>query len=272
MLSGSTTRGQGRQVASGAVRPAPSIKGLSAADVLTAWERGGRRNNGGRALALLAAACPQFDADALAGLAVGRRDAFLLDARALTLGPELVATARCPACSETLEFIAQTSDLRLPEDTLASEGEGTPYHWSRPGSQVTFRLPTAADLVAIGDLPTPAEAERALLARCVLTADLDGAAVSGAALPADIATEVAAAMVARDPQAEILLNLACPACGQSWQAPFDIAGFFWAEIAAYARRLLREVDTLARVYGWHEADILALSASRRQAYIEMIQG
>jgi hypothetical protein len=89
-------------------------------------------------------------------------------------------------------------------------------------------------------------------------------------LPNDLLAALAAEMAARDPQAEILLDLTCPACGTPWQALFDVAAFFWAEVAAEAKRLLREVDALARAYGWREADILALSPRRRQAYLELI--
>jgi hypothetical protein len=42
------------------------------------------------------------------------------------------------------------------------------------------------------------------------------------------------------------------------------------KIDMLARRLLREVDALARVYGWSEAAILALPATRRQAYLEIV--
>ena len=77
-------------------------------------------------------------------------------------------------------------------------------------------------------------------------------------------------MSARDPQAEVLLDLTCPACGASWQTVFDIAAYFWAELTAEAKRLLREVDALARAYGWREVDILALSPGRRQAYLELV--
>ena len=89
-------------------------------------------------------------------------------------------------------------------------------------------------------------------------------------LPDDLLAALADEMSARDPQAEVLLDLTCPACGSRWQALFDIAAFFWTELAAEAKRLLREVDALARAYGWREADILALSPQRRQAYLELV--
>jgi hypothetical protein len=43
----------------------------------------------------------------------------------------------------------------------------------------------------------------------------------------------------------------------------------WTELRAHARRLLREVDVLARAYGWTEPDVLALDERRRAAYLEL---
>ena len=77
-------------------------------------------------------------------------------------------------------------------------------------------------------------------------------------------------MAQADPQANIQLALGCPACGHSWLALFDIVGFFWREIDTWARRVLRDIHTLALAYGWSEAEILALSPWRRQFYLEMV--
>jgi hypothetical protein len=51
---------------------------------------------------------------------------------------------------------------------------------------------------------------------------------------------------------------------------FDIGEFFWTEIAVQAQRLLREIDALARAYGWTEREILSLPGQRRQAYLELV--
>jgi hypothetical protein len=85
------------------------------------------------------------------------------------------------------------------------------------------------------------------------------------AAQAAIATE----LLAIDPQAEMLFDFACPACGHAWQGVFEIATFLWKQIRARARRLLQEVDVLARTYGWREADILELSETRRRWYVQM---
>ena len=72
-----------------------------------------------------------------------------------------------------------------------------------------------------------------------------------------------------DPQSNLHIRLACPACGHRWQALFDIVSFLWAEINHWAERTLRAVHVLAGAYGWREADILAMSPTRRQMYLEM---
>jgi len=90
-------------------------------------------------------------------------------------------------------------------------------------------------------------------------------------LPADLQAEIGAAMAAADPQADLQLALACPQCAHRWQPVFDIARFLWQELHAWALRTLRDVDTLAHAYHWAEADILALSPRRRQAYLELCQ-
>jgi hypothetical protein len=72
-----------------------------------------------------------------------------------------------------------------------------------------------------------------------------------------------------DPQSNLQFSLTCPACGHCWEAAFDIVSFLWSEIHSWAQRTLRMVHLLARSYGWQEADILAMSPTRRQIYLEM---
>jgi hypothetical protein len=54
------------------------------------------------------------------------------------------------------------------------------------------------------------------------------------------------------------------------RATLDPAEFLWAAAEAQARRLLLEVDALARAYGWREPDVLALPPARRRAYLELV--
>jgi hypothetical protein len=90
-----------------------------------------------------------------------------------------------------------------------------------------------------------------------------------AELPANVRAALASAMADADPLAEVLLGVSCPACGAAFVADVDVGAFVWAELQAAARRLLREVDILARAYGWTEAEVLALDDRRRAAYLEL---
>jgi hypothetical protein len=118
-----------------------------------------------------------------------------------------------------------------------------------------------------------------LLSRCVadiqpLTEDPSeaGPPPSHLALPPSAEELVLQTLDELDPQADVRLDLTCPPCGHDWQAQFDIATYFWREIDDWAQRTLRDVHTLAKAYGWIEADILGLSAWRRQAYLQMVTG
>jgi hypothetical protein len=109
-----------------------------------------------------------------------------------------------------------------------------------------------------------------LTQRCVQAASHEGRAVAVADLPDTIVAALAARMAECDPQAEVQLQVACPACGHAWQALFDIATFLWSKIVAQAGDLLRDIHTLARAYGWREADILSMSPMRRQYYLDLV--
>jgi hypothetical protein len=91
-------------------------------------------------------------------------------------------------------------------------------------------------------------------------------------LPTEVIDAVIERMAQADPQANLQLAVACPSCNHQWQVVFDIVSFFWSELNTWAQRTLREVHTLARAYGWPEADILAMSPWRRQCYLEMVSG
>jgi hypothetical protein len=89
----------------------------------------------------------------------------------------------------------------------------------------------------------------------------------------DSAGETVEARLAQlDAALEFGLDFECPACAHKWRSVFDIAGYFWTEIADAAKRLMGEVHELAQAYGWNEREILALSPRRRRAYLGLVRG
>ena len=176
---------------------------------------------------------------------------------------QLEAGAACPSCGEHLEVALRTDDIR----TTAPSGGGVVYV-ETCGYQVQARVPTSADLLAaVGHVAESAHA--ALLRRCVFGIRQADDEVDAATLPDAVAQAVIRELAARDPQAEVLLSLRCPACEHEWSTPFDILAYLWDEIDDWARRLLSEVHTLASAYGWSERDVLGMSARRRRLYLEM---
>jgi hypothetical protein len=240
------------------------MQALTPAAILHAWEAARNQHPVDRALTLLLAAEPGGTRARLAALSIAERDARLLQLRARTLGPVLAIFARCPACEEHLEFEVRTEALTGPVQLEEWwEIEAGPF-------RLRFRLPDSRDLAAAARCGNPSEARRLLASRCMLALTRQDGAASGEDLPEEAVAALAEAMARVAPQAESLFDLSCPACDRQWQEALDIGAFFWKELAALARRLMAEVDLLARTYHWSEAEILALSPARRQGYLQLV--
>jgi hypothetical protein len=216
---------------------------LDATRLLELWEVTGGLDAVERALAL-AVEGGQAREDLL-DRPYGATNAAVWAFRTQWLGSHLNGLATCASCGERVEFAVDGSDLPAP-DRVDATGEV-------PGG----RLPTPSDLLRAAAAPDPGGALR--------TSVLHDPAVTGDALAV-----VEDALATADPWAELLLDLTCPACGTSFRADLDLGAFVAGEVEAYAVRLLHEVDLLARTYGWGEAEILGLSASRRAAYLGLV--
>lgn len=240
------------------------MRSLGDADILAVWETAHRYHPVDQAIALLMTAEPEHSRDELASLSLGRRDARLLALRLSTFGDALNGRSTCPQCNEAVEFEIACSALRMPD---AEVSERT---FAAEGYQLRMRPLTSFDLAAAAGAADVAEARRVLLQRCVVEARRDDALVNADKLSEAISAAVAQAALMTDPQAELLFELACPACEHRWQATLDIAHILWREVDARAQRLLMEVHLLARTYGWREADILDMSPTRRNAYLQRV--
>jgi hypothetical protein len=216
-----------------------------------------------RALLLLSV-CVEEHAASLPTLSIGQRDAHLVALYQRLFGDTLNAFAECPACGERLEYSVATRDLDVTPSSADADLDLVSGEL-----QIRLRFPNSLDLRALGGCSTVTAARRTLAERCVLEARTGGSSVPPETLPDSVVDQIAARLGEADPQAETLIDLACTACLHQWQVVLDIERFLWQKVSALAKRLLREVHVLAQAYGWREADILALSAVRRQFYLEM---
>ncbi|SHG51499.1 hypothetical protein [Massilia sp. CF038] len=237
--------------------------------LLQAWESGLEQGPARRAVALLACAC-EAAPEQLLQLPVGRRDARLFRLRRLLFGERMAALAQCPVCAEQLDVACSVDDICPVAHHDLDDARPAELQVASGSCRMTCRLPNSADLIAL-TLPDAAPSPAALLRSCLLRAECDGRALTFEQLSPDALSAIGAAMAEADPLAQIELSLHCPACGHGWDDLLDIGAFLWKEVDAWARRTLHDVHTLARAYGWSEADVLSLSARRRSMYLDMVR-
>ena len=236
-------------------------------EILCIWEIGLDQHPVDRALTMLAVALPELAPEKLLALSIGQRDAYLLTIHERNFGGQLASFARCQECQEQLEFVLDVADMRVAQK---SDPIDQVQEMASEGVELHFRLPNSLDLAAISSYRDIAAARNQLVKRCVLQACQDSHDVAAEALPEAVLAAIASQMIELDPQADVQLDLTCPACGHGWYVIFDIVAFCWSEVCAAAKRLLQEVHILALAYGWREADILSMGNIRRQFYLEMV--
>lgn len=175
-----------------------------------------------------------------------------------------------------MDFQLQADQLLLPEQDFTPPlyleetviAAGVRY-------RVRFRLPCAADfeqtLSKAGR--TASELVRVVLARSVEWMRLEDDASATIPLelwPEEVAERICERMGELDPQAEIALQLQCPACQHRFSSTLDIGEYFCRELAAREDCRYREVHQLALAYHWSEADILGMSPRKRLHYLDLL--
>jgi hypothetical protein len=246
------------------------MRPLSATQLLALWDAGQNRHPIDRALLALALAMPEEAPDGLADRPVGWREVNLLALRNASFGSALEGYAPCPSCGALMEF---SLDGKTLLDGLPAPDSNARI--ALDGQQ--WRLPSSRDQAAILAAPDPETAVDWLFDRCRMD-EGDSGKVSTVnrkkspklkSSPALIG-QLESRMEALDPAADIRLGVRCADCGHAWDAVLDVGTCFWDELGSRAHQLLESVHRLAGAYGWREADILALSPTRRAAYLNMI--
>jgi DNA-directed RNA polymerase subunit RPC12/RpoP len=247
---------------------------VSAAELVSAWERALGRAPVDQALVLLSLASPGCSPEAMARLSVGERDSRLLTLREQLFGSQLTSVTRCPACGQRLELAFEVDNLRRPAAALPPGPDGA-FELSVDGYRVQFRLPNSTDLASASALADQESARQLVLERCIQSVAAPGDDVSATGLgsrrlPVTVTEAIVARMNEADPQSDTKLDVSCPDCRHRWVAVFDIAAYLMREVHDRVVQLLREVHTLATAYGWHESDILAMTTTRRRAYLQLV--
>lgn len=242
---------------------------ISAAIILTLWERSYGQGPVRQALALLSLALPEFAPARLVLVSIGARDRELMNLRVELFGDQVQSLVDCPACHDRVDLGFSISDLLAATAVTATSNFDT-LRLNHEGKGWQLRLLNTGDLLAVESVSDPAARRQTLVRRCLEPVERTDE-IADQIVSETLVTEAALRLADADPQADIRLETECPACRHTWSAPFDIVRFLWAEIDAWARGMMHEIHLLASSYGWSELEILNLSAWRRNVYLEMVR-
>jgi hypothetical protein len=184
-----------------------------------------------------------------------------------------IAIATCPApppwrtrCQEAACRGAMEIAID-PASFVAAPRRDTLSWRAADGSAVTARLPRGADQRRWRQARV---VDAAALAAPLVEA-VDGRPPEATwRVPEAWLDGLAEAFTERDPLTALQLVAACPSCGATNRIDFDLEGWLLGLLAAEQRRLIDDVHALASAYHWSEAEICALPAWRRRAYLARV--
>ncbi|MEH0830377.1 MULTISPECIES: hypothetical protein [unclassified Micromonospora] len=190
--------------------------------------------------------------------ALGVRNQRMLALHRAVVGRPIEAVVGCPGCNADNEFVVPVDEIcALPGPSAEAA-----VRLKVGDSAVRFRLPMMADLEALAG-SSYATGIRRLAARTCLESDPPSLDAAGL-------TRLAQEWEALDPAGSIRVDLSCAECTRAIAANVDPAEFVARDLDRTVEGLLRDVDVIARAYGWSEDAILGLAAERRRWYVGLI--
>ncbi len=197
--------------------------------------------------------------EAINHLSIGDRVLLMLHLRRQILGDTMHCTLDCPKCGEKMSLDFSVSALVGQRKTMQPNNVVT-----AGGLLIEVRPATHLNQTLL----LSNEGMQAFVRSCIVSCKPP--LESGNTNDNAIAFAVDQKLKEIDPLADIALDLKCPACGNSFDAPFDPEAFFLDEISMRSRQLDWEVHWLAFHYHWSEESILSLGTERRRRYIDLI--
>lgn len=232
------------------------------AQLLDAWERALADHAGERALRVLEVMCDD-GGERLDHCSPGQLNRLVLAARSVLFGDTCDTVAECPGCCAHLEASIPLAELANDESTGPAARELTLGQL-----RVIYRLPTWRELCTLTDQSVDSAAGE-LLESCVTSIESGAGALVLSDVDTSTRQAIDEAICAADVDALIEVQLSCPECGQTACLPMDPGSFLWDELNRWALTTLSEVAELAVAFGWSQADILAMTPWRRQAYLSL---
>jgi hypothetical protein len=193
-------------------------------------------------------------------LTAADRDALLAAVYKNAFGDRIESTLTCVRCDQPFDLYFSLNRL-IESISEPRTGQWKPLGDGRFEAEngATFRLPTGADELAVAGL-APEEVESLLLSRCTE----GGEWPEGRAALEELLDRVA-------PLLDLELLASCAECNFTHTIQFDIQSYMLGALMAERRRLLSEINRIARAYSWSLDEILSLTRSDRRKFVELIE-
>ena len=207
------------------------------------------------------------DLDMLWSLSLAERVGALVRIVTGAIGSDdIILRLRCSACSESLE-------LEVPCKWLLDEAERcsckTEAEIALGGSRtVRVRRPTGADQL---NWRTRMYADEEEAAKSIVHSLIVPSTDTQLELSDDDIQHIAEEMAAFDPLPALQIATVCPACETEVTVPVDLEAHLLARLRECQHTLLAQVHRLAAAYGWHEDEVLAIPAHRRNEYLRLVE-
>lgn len=189
------------------------------------------------------------------------RDRLLAAVYRNAFGDRIESTLTCNACTKPFDIDFSLHSVIASIDDSSNAGEWIRLADGRfeSANGLSFRLPTGRDeLEAIGR--TTQEVESLLLLRCTDGREWPEGKAAFEALLEKVA-----------PIIDLELVATCPECRHVQKVQFDIQTYLLGALLTERRRLLADINCIARAYSWSLDEILSLSRSDRRRLVELIE-
>lgn len=217
--------------------------------------------NTANAVNLLSAVIEDGKSFTAADLVASDRDRLLAAVYEIAFGDRVESTLTCGRCSQPFDLSFSLRQVIDAVDEKAARVE-----WKALGDGAfegadgkRFRLPTGRDELALSGLGSDAM-QSLLLKRCAEISDWS----EGTDAFEEFLEEVA-------PLLDLELVAPCAECRHVHRVQFDVQTYVLGAIIAERRRLLTEINRLARAYSWSLDEILSLRRSDRRQFVELIE-
>lgn len=202
-------------------------------------------------------------------LTIGDRERLLLALYAQSFGPQADVILRCPDCAETIEL---PLDLEAMLEASAIPPRAPEHSITVGPLTLRFRVPNGADHERAARIAAtdPDRGAAALRAACVIAVTgVNAGETAPEEMPDRLQAALEDALRRLDPDAETILAVDCPACGERASGTLDAVSLLAGQLGP-SGGILIDVDHLARAYHWSEAAILGLPTARRHRYLALV--